>query len=134
MKAIVMFDTQAMPSEVKSNLGAITKMDGVSNLVMLEKSVGEVPQYCLQLDLADDMAESFQQQMRVVAEHYGKQASNFNVVIYRTVFNFDANGTVSNNPAATPAVVEAASLSRKDRVKQKLGLLKKEDPNIYPLW
>ena len=85
MKALVQFDAYAMDYEIKGEIGMLNGIDGVTSVTLLKKKSGTAPQFCVEIELADDKADGFADAVKRYTGQYAGQVSNTNVILYAPV-------------------------------------------------
>ena len=85
MKVIVQFDAYAMDYEIKGEIGGLAGIDGVQSVSLLRKLSGDAPQFCLELQIADDKADVVREKLDRYRAQYAGQISNAAVTAYAVV-------------------------------------------------
>ena len=85
MRFLMMFDSYASSYEIKNELGAVKSMDGVQNVQLLQRKSGEVPQFCIQVDVEDDQAEAFTRRVQAYRTQFTGYISNAREMSYLLV-------------------------------------------------
>lgn len=85
MKVLVQFDAYAMDYEIKGEIGVLNGIDGVASATLLKKKSGTAPQFCIELEIADDKADGFPDAVKRYTSQYAGQVSNVNIILYAQV-------------------------------------------------
>ena len=77
MKIYVVFDAySASKYDVSDAAAGLKNISGVNSLTTLERAAGEVPQYCIEIDIADDNADVTGGKIKEAFGRYSSYMSN----------------------------------------------------------
>jgi len=83
MKVLFQFDASASGYEVRQQLSMISSWTGVAAAVLLERVSGDAPQFCLEVDVADQHAGDFQEKAKALQSQFSGYVYNLREVSYR---------------------------------------------------
>jgi hypothetical protein len=84
MTIFVFFDTYVSAYEIKSEVGGVDRMDGITSSSLLQKDQGEcISTYCWEFGVEEEKAEQTLQQIRATAAQYAGYVSNLRVMAYK---------------------------------------------------
>lgn len=85
MKVFAYFNAYAGEYEVKGELRSLGRIEGIESYQLLRKVQGETAQYCLEITVADDQAESVQARLKQLAASYPGDVTGTSVAVYKEV-------------------------------------------------
>ncbi len=83
MKVLFQFDASASGYEVRQQLSMVSSWTGVAAAELLEKVSGDAPQFCLEVDVADQHAEGFRERAKALQSQFSGYVYNLREVAYR---------------------------------------------------
>ena len=85
MRVLIQFDAYAMDYEIKGEIAGMKGIDGVESVTLLRKATGDAPQFCIELQIADDKVEPVREKLERYRNQYAGQVSNLRMAGYTTV-------------------------------------------------
>ena len=76
MKVFIVFNANASSYEVSDGAARLVDISGVNSVETLEKVAGEVPRYCIALDIADATAEETGGRVKAALDPYRSYMSD----------------------------------------------------------
>ena len=85
MTTLIQFDAYAMDYEIKGEIAGMNGIDGVHSVTLLRKTTGDAPQFCIELQIADDKVEPVREKLERYRSQYAGQISNLKMTGYTVV-------------------------------------------------
>jgi hypothetical protein len=90
MKVFAVFDVYVDGQEVdgeliKPEVAKLSTISGVNSAELLERVAGEVPRYCIELDIEDTNAEETGEKLLVMLNHYSSYLTNMTWGAYEKI-------------------------------------------------
>ena len=85
MKVFVVFDADASSYDISDGAAGLTSISGVNSVVAMEKVAGEVPRYCIEIEIADEDAEATGARLRDAFGMYSSYMSNMGWGVYKKI-------------------------------------------------
>ncbi len=83
MRGIVQFEANVDSYALTSNAGVVSSIEGVQSLEILERSSGQMPRYCLILEVEDERAEEIETRLRDLLGQYSGFLSQVSLALYK---------------------------------------------------
>jgi hypothetical protein len=85
MKVLFQFDASASSYEIRGELAAVSSWSGVKKVELLEKVSGDVPRYCVEVEVADDQAQALRDRTHGMQSQYSGYVYSMKEIAYRSV-------------------------------------------------
>ena len=85
MKILIQFDAYAMDYEIKGEIAGMGGIDGVQSVELLRKTTGDAPQFCIEIQIADDKVEPVREKLERYRNQYAGQVSNLTLTGYTVI-------------------------------------------------
>ena len=85
MKIFVVFDAYASSYDVSDAAAGLKSISGVNSVTTMEKVAGEVPRYCIEVDIEDENAEATGAKLREAFGEYSSYMTNVAWGAYKKV-------------------------------------------------
>ena len=76
MKVFVIFDAYVDSYQVNDRMAELENINGVNSAKALERVSGEVPRYCLEIDIEDEGAQETGEKLKSALGQYSSYMSN----------------------------------------------------------
>lgn len=85
MKVFVVFNSYSSSYEVSDAAAGLKNISGVNSVETMEKVAGEVPKYCISLDIDDATAEETGAKLKAAIGQYSSYMSNMAWGAYKKI-------------------------------------------------
>ncbi len=76
MKIFVVFDSYANSYDVSDAAAGMKNISGVNSVATMEKVAGEVPKYCIEIDIEDENSEATGAKLKEAFGEYSSYMTN----------------------------------------------------------
>ena len=83
MRGIVQFEANIDSYTLTTNAGVVSSIEGVQSLEILERSSGQMPRYCLILEVEDERAEEIETRLKDLLGQYSGFLSQVSLGLYK---------------------------------------------------
>ena len=83
MRGIVQFEANIDSYTLTTNAGVVSSIEGVQSLEILERSSGQMPRYCLVLEVEDERAEEIETRLKDLLGQYSGFLSQVSLGLYK---------------------------------------------------
>ena len=85
MKIFVVFDASASSYEVSGEASGLKGISGVNSVETMERAAGDVPRYCMAIDIDDATAEDTGAKLKAELAKYSEYMSNLAWGAYKKI-------------------------------------------------
>jgi hypothetical protein len=83
MRGIVQFEANIDSYTLTSNAGVVSSIEGVRSLEILERSSGQMPRYCLLVDIDDEKAQEIEAKLKELLGQYSDFLNQVSFGVYK---------------------------------------------------